>query len=568
MVLRPLAPEASASAIPPRARPCQAISNVACCLCYYLAQILTQMAKGASRKLEPHFRGRTSAFVLGIFFILLLGSVAVWQIVQVLIVRTEQQLFLQDANRVERLIAEATNSAVNDINAFKVLFQGSEKVTFDEYDRAYRILVASSDTVGIVGSSFTQFVLDKDKAAFEKEMRQEKTLRPEGFPNYTIYPTGTRAEYLPIVFYEPYEDRVAPRHGFDILTEPARKAATEKARDTGLVVVTREIEAIESKRQTFVFYAAVYRNGLPLDTVQQRRDALQGVLSISLESQQFFDTALDALRLPDDIDIELFDGDTVTEKPFYDRDEHTDLTVETGNFQRDIQVPVADRVWTARVAQTQGVNPLKNWTSSIVLAIGLLLSLLVSFSVRDLLGARSRALSTAQDMIKRLRAIQQDHDEIVEGSIDPIIVLDIDGRVRTTNQAFEQSLGYKRGELTDKFFAETGLVPPPSLPVMLKNFADSAAGNSHAPYTLLLRHKDGSESLYEVLAHPMKHEGKVIAVQKIFRPISERSKLLGKVESLDTQIKETNQFIVAQERKIVTLEQENAELKQRLARQG
>ncbi|MFO0704885.1 MAG: CHASE domain-containing protein [Candidatus Andersenbacteria bacterium] len=525
------------------------------------------MHKGEKEKSTQVDRGRAFGFVLAIFFILMLGTIAVWQIVHALVIRAEQQVFLRDAARVERLVADSVSEATSYIDSFQILFEASQKVTFGEYDRAHQILSASKKISGITSSAFAVYVPDANKQAFEEEVRTDKSLRPEGFPSFSIDPPGQRSAYLPVTYYEPYDGNIAPGQGFDYFSEPNRKAAAEKARDSGSITVTKEIDSVITNQPAFLFMAPLYKKGAALTTVDQRRAAFAGILSVSFIAETFFDKALNELELSPNINVQLYEGSPDTADPFYERTKLAENSPDPA-FTRDAEVTVADQPWTVRISQLKKNNPLGGWTSSIVLLIGLFLSSLIALSVRDLLNARSRALGTAQDMIRRLRSIQQDHDEIVEGSLDPILVLDPEGRVRTVNHAFEDTLGYSRDELAGTFFADSGIVPPSSLPILLKNFSDSLSGKTHPAYTVLLRQKDGSTQMFELRAHPMLHDGKVVAVQKIFRPISERTKLLAKLNTLKSQLKETNEFIVDQERKVVALEQENAELKEHKARQS
>src|SRR5260370_37229333 len=87
----------------------------------------------------------------------------------------------------------------------------------------------------------------------------------EGNPSFKIWPEGNRAEYHSIIYLEPLDRRNQVAIGYDMFTEPTRRAAMEQARDTGLpaasgrVTLVQEIDA--EKQAGFLIYAPGYRHG-------------------------------------------------------------------------------------------------------------------------------------------------------------------------------------------------------------------------------------------------------------------------------------------------------------------
>ncbi len=83
-------------------------------------------------------------------------------------------------------------------------------------------------------------------------------IRATDLPSYAIRPPGDRATYLPIVFNEPYEGRNRTVIGFDMLSEPIRRAAITRAASfgepsiSGMVVLAGE--NAEDRPPGFVFY--------------------------------------------------------------------------------------------------------------------------------------------------------------------------------------------------------------------------------------------------------------------------------------------------------------------------
>ncbi len=117
----------------------------------------------------------------------------------------------------------------------------------------------------------------------EREAWEDRA-RSEGFAHFSftekssngeIIPAQQREEYFPVFFLEALEKNTGA-FGFDVLSEPARRAALEQARDTGQVTATLPIRlAQESGSQKgFVVFEPLYAG--PTDTVEQRRASLKG----------------------------------------------------------------------------------------------------------------------------------------------------------------------------------------------------------------------------------------------------------------------------------------------------
>jgi signal transduction histidine kinase/CheY-like chemotaxis protein len=112
----------------------------------------------------------------------------------------------------------------------------------------------------------------------------EERAHADGFPAFhfteekgggSLGTAGSRDEYFPVYFLETLQKNEAA-FGFDVGSEPHRREALEKARDSGLPTATSPVRlAQESGSQRgFVVFHPLYR-GTP-STVAERRDQLTG----------------------------------------------------------------------------------------------------------------------------------------------------------------------------------------------------------------------------------------------------------------------------------------------------
>lgn len=108
----------------------------------------------------------------------------------------------------------------------------------------------------------------------------EHAVRSEGFPEYAVHPGGDRGEYTAIQFLEPFDERNRKAFGYDMFSEPVRRAAMAMARDTGKVALSGKVTLLQEndreKQAGFLMYVPVYRKGFPVETAVQRRAALRG----------------------------------------------------------------------------------------------------------------------------------------------------------------------------------------------------------------------------------------------------------------------------------------------------
>jgi signal transduction histidine kinase len=109
---------------------------------------------------------------------------------------------------------------------------------------------------GIQAMGLAAWVADTDKTLHEIEVRAT------GLPDYAIRPPGERATYLPILFNEPYEGRNRTVVGFDMLSEPIRRAAITKAASSGKSAISGVVvlagEDPNARVPGFVFYVPAF----------------------------------------------------------------------------------------------------------------------------------------------------------------------------------------------------------------------------------------------------------------------------------------------------------------------
>lgn len=141
------------------------------------------------------------------------------------------------------------------------LFRASQSVGRQRWREYVRTLRIDEYYPGIQGIGFSL------RIPREKKEAHIRTVRSEGFPHYTIRPDTVRAEYHSIVYLEPFDWRNQRAFGYDMFTEPVRRAAMERSRDTGFPSLSGKVTLVQETETDvqpgFLMYLPVYRHGQP-----------------------------------------------------------------------------------------------------------------------------------------------------------------------------------------------------------------------------------------------------------------------------------------------------------------
>ena len=305
---------------------------------------------------------------------------------------------------------------------------------------------------GIQGIGFSLAVRPEDRAV------HEKSVQTEGFPNYRIRPDGARPMYTSIIFLEPFDARNKQAFGYDMFSEPVRRAAMEQARDSGEPSVTgkvRLVQEIDSDVQAgFLMYLPLYRAEASLDTVEARRNALIGFVYSPFRMRNFLEGVLGSQY--SDIDLEIFDGrEQSLDHLMYDSDQSRDAQESDAAFflVRSEDMEIYGRAWKLlfRVRANFG-SPEVQRTNLIILGAGGCISLLAFFMVLSLAGTRRRALALAERMTIAYKESEHRFRSVIEKNPAGICITDRQGLYRYVNPAYCRLYGVSAVEILGRHF--------------------------------------------------------------------------------------------------------------------
>jgi PAS domain S-box-containing protein len=400
-------------------------------------------------------------------------------------------------------------------------FEGWEHISRQQWRHFAQRQKLETQLAGIQGLGFARLI---PRAQLAQHILD---IRAEGFPSYRVRPPGERELYTSIIYLEPFSGRNLRAFGYDMLSEPVRREAMQRARDqdsaalSGKVVLVQETD--EAVQAGTLMYVPVYRAGSPTATVHQRRAALRGWVYSPYRMNDLMRGILGGWDLVNDrrLRLQVFDGD-MAEPGALLYDSHAAAGPPPGNAPRmrlQSRMVTAGRSWTLSFA-TYGSRAAtadygKVW---LVLFGGGGISLLLAWLLFNLLNTKLKARQLAEHMTAELRQSENKYRQLFEMESDALFLIDTQsGKILDANKAAVCLYGYSLAELLTMKNEELSQEPEKS---MASRAGAAASGRTNIPLRYH-RKKDGTVFPAEINATALKLNGAQVIIPAI-RDITER----------------------------------------------
>ena len=338
--------------------------------------------------------------------------------------------------------------------SFQSLFQASEQVTRREFQQHFAAMNVHSRYQGVLAVQYSPVIAQADKLAFEQRMRADRSLRDEGYPHFTVHPLGERAEYLPVAYCEPLAGNEVAL-GFDSLGSSAHGAAVRRARDGGEPVASAPVTLLQGDTGV-VMRLPVYRNGLPRQTVEQRRAAYAGQISgvfraVNVMAEVLPDTLQGYRVRVEDAGPSEYEVDAPAEanRLLYDSAPHEGSFAPAMADVREHGMVVAGRLWSVQVARTSVDFWWQPYPVGVLVGGGLVtlatFAALMSFALRY-----ERATQIARRYGREARENASRLKTVIDSTVDGIVTLDAAGIVCSANTAALRMFGWSEPEMVGR----------------------------------------------------------------------------------------------------------------------
>ncbi|RZI43761.1 PAS domain S-box protein [Herbaspirillum sp. HC18] len=328
-------------------------------------------------------------------------------------------LFEYHVENAQLAVKNRVGSYIDVLRGANALFYTTDHVTREQFHAYVDELKLEERFPGVVNLNVARRVMASEKKAFEERVRADATLVPEGYPGFSIMPPGERNEYHVIAYIEPMETNLAS-FGLDIASTKNGANALAASRDSGELFSSGKLIRI-SGYVALAMRMPLYKRGMPVNTVEQRNAAYYGSIGAGFDIRKLMRGAIDNNGLSG-IRIRLYDvgredgerkyGTVDPENLLFDSGAAPDgdpappAAVSRGMFIKRVLMTVGPRVWemefsAPKAALVTGFDAYLPW---LVLAAGLVASLLLFSIYYSLTTARRRAIELAKEMTKDLRA--------------------------------------------------------------------------------------------------------------------------------------------------------------------
>ena len=173
----------------------------------------------------------------------------------------EYQQFSYYCEEIQLKIAARLTAHEQTLLGGAAMFDASNEVSRQEWQAYVKRLRIGEHFNGIQGLGFSLWI------PVAQLSLHKARIRAEGFPDYSLRPEGEREFYSAIVFLEPFSERNLRAFGYDMYSEPVRRAAMERARDENIVTLSGRVRLVQETEKDVqagtLMYVPIYKKISP-----------------------------------------------------------------------------------------------------------------------------------------------------------------------------------------------------------------------------------------------------------------------------------------------------------------
>jgi signal transduction histidine kinase len=313
----------------------------------------------------------------------------------------ERLRFDNAANAVRTAILGRLDAYTAMLRGGAGLFATSEGITFSDFHLYVQRLELPLRYPGIQGIGFSRLVHPGERDAIAATIRRD-------VPSFHYWPAHGAGDIHAIVFLEPQDERNRVAMGYDMWSEPVRRAAMMQARDsaapaaTGRVRLVQEIDP-EAEQAGFLIYVPVYEGG----RIPQRAESRERLLFGFVYSPLRIDDLIHGILGHDEnreVTFELYDGQPGPDRLMY----RSSSSPPSGPFSTVLPLDVAGRPWTLVLHSIRSAT--ETTAHLVVMMVGIggtVLSILLFVVMRTQVRAREAAERIADDLRRSEEALRE-----------------------------------------------------------------------------------------------------------------------------------------------------------------
>ncbi len=417
----------------------------------------------------------------------LLLALGAWYVAHEMVTTRVNERFVYRAERERDNILARLQMYEQMLRSGAAFVESSEYISRDEWQGYVQHLELAKTLPGIQGLGLSLMIAAGDKTTHERAMQAE------GFPAYKIRPPGEREQYGTIAYLEPLDDVNRRAIGYDMYSEPVRREAMERARDTGRPALSGKITLVQDEgkglQPGFLIYFPVYRPTMPRDGIEARRSALVGYVYSAFRAGDLFRNIVG--RNTKDVETELFDEQAIPGNLLFDSRQDGAAT-PGGHYSVSLPIDLDSHRWIARFRSRPEFDVVTDSELPGSIAFGILL---LGTMISIVLFNNARHQRRIEAIAARLAESESSLRSILDNTPDAVFIARSDGHYEYVNPKASKLLGYSADELLTM---EVGALTPEGLDQEHQRIFARVLSEGYVFTELQLRRKDGTTALVEL----------------------------------------------------------------------
>ncbi|MFY0747476.1 MULTISPECIES: sensor domain-containing diguanylate cyclase [Pseudomonas] len=340
------------------------------------------------------------------------------------------------------------------LNSLRRFFVNSDEVSREEFDGFAQPLLLRARAY-----SWAPRVLREQRSQFEQEVTRQRgapfvirELNSAG----ELAPAPERDEYVPVL-YSQTQSLLGTPLGFDLLAQPLRRSALERAQKSGKLAVSQPMQlvGVEPAYATGVLLVAPVSH---LPTSEPSPNEPYGYVMAVISMRQLVADGLPKAER-DNLVMQIVDTSDLQKRVLFE----SGNTVANSDLAGARRLTLGDHVYALSLRPSKVFEQANYSSLSTILTMGSLLSLLLSALLYVLVSQRQRALKLVEQRTVQLRLREQElrgaHGQLRSvlnaATQVAIIATDLRGVINTFNAGAEQMLGYEAEQVVGKLTLES-----------------------------------------------------------------------------------------------------------------
>ncbi len=257
-----------------------------------------------------------------------------------------------------------------------------------------------------------------------------------------------------IVFLEPLDASNRLALGYDMMSEPRRRAAMERARDSGAPALSAKVVLVQDLRRGlrtagFLLFLPVYSSPALPATVAERREKLRGFVYSPFRAEDFFRATLAGSASK--ASVEVFDGGSPGADALLYR---TGSDAPSDSITDARRLPLAGHEWTLRVSAPSVVLSMASSPIPWIVLGGVSTTLLLAGLAHAFALSRQRL----QERIRADRALaerERQAAQVLENALDAYVAIDAQDRILEWNRQAATVFGWSAHEAIGRRLTDT-----------------------------------------------------------------------------------------------------------------